>query len=322
MTKRQTKPGSAPASPPRDAGFSLIPKEKLLELYAAMLKCRMIEERVRLLGGEKQHADFDGGGHEASAAAVAAGLVRGDLLSAPRGDLATRFLKGVSLPEIFSALFSASRNGSVPISTARAGVSTVDAGANALASAPALSSRLKAAERAARHNKRARNKKSVALFCRREEAENPAWRQLLRSAAAARLPLVLVCHGRAESGDPARRAENLKLPEVTVDGDDVVAIYRVASEALAHARRGNGPTLIECRPWALEGEARKRRSGAGNALRTMEKYLAAKGISARKLKAEIRSRFTRELDEAVAVARANRRKPPAQGLGIGCPDGA
>jgi pyruvate dehydrogenase E1 component alpha subunit len=307
MTTRKTKPGAAPASPPGDDSFSLISNEKLLELYAAMLNCSLIQERVSLLAGNEQRAEFDGGGHQASAAGVAAGLLSGDALSAPRGDLATRFLKGISLPEVLSTLFRSHRNGSALTSAA-------EAQANILPSPQTLAGRLEAAERAARLNKRTRNRRVVALFCRREEAADIAWQESLRSAAAARLPLVFVCHGRAESEDPAQRAQDLRLPEVTVDGDDVVAIYRVASEALAHARRGNGPTLIECKLWTVEGAKRSRRTGGGDALRNMEKYLAAKGLFTRKLKAGVISQFTRELDEAVAKARGYARKPVSSGL--------
>jgi TPP-dependent pyruvate/acetoin dehydrogenase alpha subunit len=301
MTTRKTKPGSAPAAQPGDGSFSLISNEKLLELYTAMLKCRMIEERVRLLSGEGPRADFNCVGHHASAAGIVAGLLSGDLLSASGGDLATRFLKGVSLPEIFSTLFHTHRNGSDPISTQ-------DVQANVLPSSPSLDGRLEAAERAAQLNKRTRNRKVVALFCTREEASNAAWQKSLRSAAAARLPLIFVCRGRDESDNPAQRALDLGLPDVTVDGDDVVAIYRVASEALAHARRGNGPTLIECMPWTVRGAKRSRSSRAGNAVRNMEKYLAAKGLITRKLKAGVISQFARELDEAVVKARGSARK--------------
>ena len=41
----------------------------------------------------------------------------------------------------------------------------------------------------------------------------------------------------------------LAFPTITVDACDVVAVYRVASESIAHARQGFGPTLIDCQHW-------------------------------------------------------------------------
>jgi TPP-dependent pyruvate/acetoin dehydrogenase alpha subunit len=57
-----------------------------------------------------------------------------------------------------------------------------------------------------------------------------------------------------------------------VDGNDVVAVYRVASEAIAHARKGHGPTLIDCRL-----------SIPADPLQNMRNYLIGKGLDARAL---------------------------------------
>ena len=51
------------------------------------------------------------------------------------------------------------------------------------------------------------------------------------------------------------RAEAYGLPGVELDGNDVVAIYRAAGEAVARARRGAGPTLIECRTYRTRAHA-------------------------------------------------------------------
>ena len=84
-----------------------------------------------------------------------------------------------------------------------------------------------------------------------------AWHEALARACAQRLPILFVSQSDTPvwAGEPQRtvqdREAGLKaqaggLPEIAVDGNDVVAVYRVATEAIAHARRGNGPTLIEC----------------------------------------------------------------------------
>jgi pyruvate dehydrogenase E1 component alpha subunit len=43
------------------------------------------------------------------------------------------------------------------------------------------------------------------------------------------------------------------MPGVTVDGNDVFAVYEVAGEAVARARKGQGPSLIECKTYRWRG---------------------------------------------------------------------
>ncbi|MBT5265286.1 MAG: thiamine pyrophosphate-dependent dehydrogenase E1 component subunit alpha [Rhodospirillaceae bacterium] len=49
--------------------------------------------------------------------------------------------------------------------------------------------------------------------------------------------------------DIATRAAGYGIPGVIVDGNDVLEVHRVASEAVARARAGEGPTLIECKTY-------------------------------------------------------------------------
>jgi TPP-dependent pyruvate/acetoin dehydrogenase alpha subunit len=51
----------------------------------------------------------------------------------------------------------------------------------------------------------------------------------------------------------ARRAESYGLPGVEVDGQDVLAVHRVAKTAIDRARAGGGPTLIECKTYRYVG---------------------------------------------------------------------
>lgn len=51
----------------------------------------------------------------------------------------------------------------------------------------------------------------------------------------------------------ADRAHGYGIPGVVVDGMDVAAVYEAAKEAVARARRGEGPTLIECKTYRWQG---------------------------------------------------------------------
>jgi pyruvate dehydrogenase E1 component alpha subunit len=54
----------------------------------------------------------------------------------------------------------------------------------------------------------------------------------------------------------ADRAAAYGIPGKAVDGNDVLAVYEVAREAVGRARRGEGPTLIECKTYRQKGHSR------------------------------------------------------------------
>jgi pyruvate dehydrogenase E1 component alpha subunit len=74
-------------------------------------------------------------------------------------------------------------------------------------------------------------------------------------AGVRRLPMVLFCQNNGwaisvptasqTAGEIWQRAEGYGFPGVRVDGNDVLAVYEVTREAVARARAGGGPTLIE-----------------------------------------------------------------------------
>lgn len=51
----------------------------------------------------------------------------------------------------------------------------------------------------------------------------------------------------------ADRASAYGIPDVTVDGNDVVAVYETVGEAISRVRRGEGPTLVECKTYRHHG---------------------------------------------------------------------
>jgi pyruvate dehydrogenase E1 component alpha subunit len=113
--------------------------------------------------------------------------------------------------------------------------------------------------------------------------------------------------------DISVKAQSYGIPGITVDGNDVVAVYRVAQEAIARARRGQGPTLIEAKTYRWYGHseidpakyrdpAEVERWKAKDPIAGMEKYLIAKGLFSAAWKQEIVDGFNEELDAAIAIA--------------------
>lgn len=278
MTTRKKKP----AAPAGKEGFSLISNEKLIALYAAMLRCHMLDKRIRTLAGPGRTAF--GRGHEASVVGAAIDLLPADAISPPLGALAPCLVKGVRLKTIFTWLRT--QPDTLPARYASR---------NVIAPGADFAEQLKGAHRAARLARAAKSKNLVMVFADCAKLTRSAGLEFLRSAAAERLPMLFVCHARPSQEAFAPKARNYGVPGFTVDAEDVVAVYRVVSEAITHARRDNGPTFIECRPWPAGGQ---RKSGTGHALRNMEAYLSRKGLFSAKLRTDLAAKFERELDKA------------------------
>ncbi len=81
-------------------------------------------------------------------------------------------------------------------------------------------------------------------------------------AGVHRLPVVFVCENnqyaisvtmdmQSAVPDVAARAAAYGMPGVIVDGNDTLAVYGAVREAVARARSGAGPTLVECKTYRL-----------------------------------------------------------------------
>ncbi len=83
----------------------------------------------------------------------------------------------------------------------------------------------------------------------------------LQLARAHALPILYVLDAIEGEGAPLKRIRNSsrktaipdEIPVIPVDGNDVIATYRVAHESITRARRGGGPTMMECKRSSLLG---------------------------------------------------------------------
>jgi pyruvate dehydrogenase E1 component alpha subunit len=161
-----------------------------------------------------------------------------------------------------------------------------------------------------------------------------AFHESLNLASIWRLPIVFLCENNkyGMSMDIARamavpnvadRASAYAMPGVTIDGNDLPAVVDASKRAIARARRGDGPSLVECKTYRLRGHSKSDR----NLYRTkeeIEQWRAADPIArlARELEdsgrfdapslASIEEAATRRIDEALAFARASPDPDPAQ----------
>lgn len=114
-------------------------------------------------------------------------------------------------------------------------------------------------------------------------AEPGALRDALETARLHKLPVVFVVETEAP-GEREGAASLLnndvdpgeEMPHIAADGNDVVALYRVAHEAIDRARRDRGPTLIECAAFRVKGLRTRRHL---DPVANLESYMKAKGFS-------------------------------------------
>ncbi len=89
-----------------------------------------------------------------------------------------------------------------------------------------------------------------------------AWHEAMTIAGIHQLPVVFVCENNQYAisvpqrrevpvADVAAKAAGYGMPGVVVDGNDLLAVYAAAHEALERARNGAGPTLLECKTYRL-----------------------------------------------------------------------
>jgi pyruvate dehydrogenase E1 component alpha subunit len=146
-------------------------------------------------------------------------------------------------------------------------------------------------------------------------------------AAVLRVPAVFVCNNNQYAystpltrqtlvPDIAKRAAGYGIPGVTVDGNDVLAVYHAAREAVARARRGEGPSLIECKTMRIRGhsehddasyvprelleEWRKK-----DPIQRLEARLREWGLLDEAAEARVTNRIADELEAAVVWAEAS-----------------
>ena len=97
-------------------------------------------------------------------------------------------------------------------------------------------------------------------------SNNGAFHEGLNMATAWQLPVIFVCENNmyatevafayaSKSTSVASRASGYNLPGVEVEGNDILAVYQAAGEAIQRARTGNGPTLIEAHTYRTRAHA-------------------------------------------------------------------
>ena len=240
-----------------------LPRDTLLELLRQMLLIRIFEQAVARAYREGKIPGFVHLyiGEEAIAPAVCAHLTKADTVGSTHRGHAHALVKGVPAKEVMAELWgrstgcSGGRGGSMHLYSKVHGL----LGTNGI-----VGYGLPLAAGAAFTAKYLETERVAVAFFGDGAANHGLFHEILNLASIWTLPLVAVCENNlyatelsflyATAGQSvANRAAAYAMPGVEVDGQDVIAVYEAAGEAIARARAGEGPSLIECRTYRFVG---------------------------------------------------------------------
>jgi len=291
--------------------FSLIGDAKLKQLYAAMLQCRLLDERLRQTAGPAKPKQLSANllssmGYEAAIVGAAIHLRRQDWLLPQHLTAVAGLLRGKPL----SAILAKSHTGlPTPAQPAAEPLPPIPPLANIVPATDSLAAQLNIAVGLALAAQSREKDHVVMAFCESDRAASPQIAEPLRLAASRQLPLLLLLlpaksgPSKPSASSKKNQAANLveesrasAIPVIPVDHADIVAIYRVAFESIHKARHNGGPTLIEAAIWPFPDKPHPANKPAPtDPLAKMEAYLTAKGLFSERWKKRLVDRFHTEV---------------------------
>jgi len=236
-----------------------ISNDTLLDLHRRMVRIRRFEETA---GKMMEDGKIPGAlhlyvGEEAVASGVMAHLSAQDQITSTHRGHGHLIAKGGEFDRMFAELFGRAtgyckgKGGSMHISNMDLGM----LGANGIVGGgPPI------AMGAAFSNKFRKTDNVACCFFGDGASNEGSFHEAANMASLYKLPTIFVCenngYGEYTSQanhqaivDVADRAPGYGMPGVIVDGMDVIAVYEAAGEAIARARAGEGPTLLECKTY-------------------------------------------------------------------------
>ena len=238
-------------------------KEQLPSFYREMFKVRSFDSmaadlflQARMSGNIHTCV-----GEEATAVGACQALRPSDFITATHRGHGHCIAKGADPKKMMAELFGKKtgyckgKGGSMHIADVGLGI----LGANGIvgagipiATGSALASKIK-------------NSDDVTLAFFGDGASNQGtFHESINMASAWKLPIIYMCENNkygvsvcidrvTNTEDIADRAQGYHIPGVVVDGNDIFAVYEAVSAAAERARKGDGPTLIECKTYRQRG---------------------------------------------------------------------
>lgn len=298
--------------------------DQLLHLYYWMRLTRALDDRLMLLynQGKILGAAFSQRGHEAISVGAAYALGPEDVIAPMHRDMGSYLVRGMSARRIMAQHLgrvtgpSRGRDGNMhglgDMSLGIVGFVSMLPSSVPVTIGVGLSFWL-------------REEARVALTIFGDGGTSTGkWHESLNFAGVFKLPVVLICQNNQYAystplsrqfaiQDIADRAEGYGFPGVVVDGNDVLAVYEVTRQAVERARRGDGPTLIECKTMRMKGHAAHDDARyvpdelleeweKKDPIRRYEEVLRDQGLLRPEVQRALEERVTADLEDAQAFA--------------------
>src|SRR5436309_902136 len=297
--------------------------EQLLEMFYWLKLIRGFDERLSVLvrQGKVRSGVYTGIGQEAIVVGTCYGLRREDSICPLHRDLGAFLMKGVEPGVMMSQMFakttglSKGRDSALHSGVPELGIfgNTSMLGANLpVAAGLAFTFKLEKTD-------------NVVLAYFGEGASNVGdFHEALNIAGVQQLPVVFICENNQYAysvpveksmaiDDVADRARSYGFDGVAINGNDVLAVYQATQGALARARGGEGPTLIECKTYRWHGHSEHDKAfyrsdeelamwKSRDPIPTFTTYLRTRQVlDDQKLK-DIEARVTATIDDALEFA--------------------
>jgi pyruvate dehydrogenase E1 component alpha subunit len=243
-----------------------LPREKSLEFYRQLMTVRRFEEKVDefFRQGKVVGAVHTSVGQEAVAVGVGAALEKNDVVIATHRGHGHCLMRGAELKPMMAELFGKAtglckgKGGSMHI---------VDVKKGMLGAMGIVGEGMPIAAGVGLAIKMQKTGQVCVCFFGDNASNGGPFHEAHNVASLWKLPVVFVCennlYGITVSAkkstsiqDIADRAKSYGIPGVIVDGMDVLAVLRAAKEAVERARKGEGPSLLECKTYRFLGHSR------------------------------------------------------------------
>jgi TPP-dependent pyruvate/acetoin dehydrogenase alpha subunit len=240
-----------------------IKNEKLIEMYKTMVRIRTFEERVRkeFAAGNIPGFVHLSSGQEATATGACAALRSDDLiLSNHRGHghvIAKGCKTNLMMAELFGKKpgYCKGKGGSMHIADPDIGVlgaNGIVGGGITTAGGAALAAKMRGIDQV------------TLCFFSDGACNRGSFHEGINWASIRKLPIVYcIENNQYAQTTPIRNTANVPhladrasaygIPGKTVDGNDIIAVYEAISEAVDRARKGEGPSIVECLTYRWHG---------------------------------------------------------------------
>ena len=251
---KKTKSQSATRAPVRD--------ERWLHFYRQMLKIRLFEEEVNqlYLGAKMPGLAHLYIGEEAVAVGVCEALRRDDYITSTHRGHGHCLAKGASVDKMFAELlgkeagYCRGKGGSMHIAdqdTGNLGANAIVGGSAGIATGAAMSAKMRGSHQVA-----------VCFFGDGALGQGLLY-ETMNMASLWKLPVIYVCennqyneythYSETTAGEVTGRAKAFGIHVESLGGQDVRTIHATALKLVDRARRGDGPSFLECNTYRFHG---------------------------------------------------------------------